>query len=352
MTDHSLLERQQDLDITKVNSGTNVNRESSSYCLHICDEHVVIDRLLTLFLSFCLSLCLSTSLCFVVQHLESLKTRLGFARFKLRNGWENNTLLDVESLWKERQRQMIDALPTPRFTQRDILDNRTLHPHYHYRPSINGLSTTTPPFISKKRSQHERRHSYQQEQKKKAKLTRSFSTPTTSDSSFLQPKEQYTSPSSSSPLSSSALPPSPYSGYHYDNSKDGLSDSEEYHHQHHHHYHHHHHHINATTPDYKRLITHTPPSPPADKDTLHHSATAPTHLITPPRGIRSSLDYLSYAIAMTENQPIGGGVHLGFENKGDLQPLGFRVPILAADYKLFLGNATDRTIRTEPTCVS
>ncbi|KAI8079878.1 uncharacterized protein BX664DRAFT_249982, partial [Halteromyces radiatus] len=59
------------------------------------------------------------------QHLESLKTRLGFAKFKLRNGWEKNTLLDVESFWKERQRQMIDALPTPRFTQRDILDNRT-----------------------------------------------------------------------------------------------------------------------------------------------------------------------------------------------------------------------------------
>ncbi|KAI8069952.1 hypothetical protein BC940DRAFT_296557 [Gongronella butleri] len=116
----------------------------------------------------------------VDQHVASLKARLGFARFKLRNGWENNTLLDVETFWKERQRQMVDALPTPRFTQRDILDNRTLHPHYHYQSPV---ASNKP--LHMQLARHQRRHSHQQQQqkRKRAKLTRSHSSPITSPTS-------------------------------------------------------------------------------------------------------------------------------------------------------------------------
>ncbi|KAI7862640.1 hypothetical protein BDF14DRAFT_1705444, partial [Spinellus fusiger] len=56
--------------------------------------------------------------------LDILKTRLDFARFKLTNGWEKSTLLDIECLWKQRQKRMADALPTPRMTQRNIIDKR------------------------------------------------------------------------------------------------------------------------------------------------------------------------------------------------------------------------------------
>ncbi|KAI9030007.1 hypothetical protein CLU79DRAFT_677874, partial [Phycomyces nitens] len=57
-------------------------------------------------------------------HLEILKTRLGFARFKLKNGWEKNGLQDVEGMWKERQKKIVDQIPTPRMTQRDIIEKR------------------------------------------------------------------------------------------------------------------------------------------------------------------------------------------------------------------------------------
>jgi hypothetical protein len=76
---------------------------------------------------------------------------LGFARFKLRNGWENNTLFDVEYLWKERQRRMVDALPMPRFTQRDILDQwsrqremKTKKQRIKLTRSLSANTTTAP----------------------------------------------------------------------------------------------------------------------------------------------------------------------------------------------------------------
>ncbi|KAI8384652.1 uncharacterized protein BYT42DRAFT_612337 [Radiomyces spectabilis] len=64
----------------------------------------------------------------ISKHVECLKTRLNFARFKVRNGWEKNTLFDVESLWKQRRRQLINDIPTPRFTQQDIIDKRAYFP--------------------------------------------------------------------------------------------------------------------------------------------------------------------------------------------------------------------------------
>ncbi|CAO3698515.1 unnamed protein product [Rhizopus stolonifer] len=59
------------------------------------------------------------------KHIESLRTRLGFAKFKLHNGWESNTLCDVECLWKQKQKKLIRDIPVPRFTQQNIIDKRT-----------------------------------------------------------------------------------------------------------------------------------------------------------------------------------------------------------------------------------
>ncbi|KAG2220943.1 hypothetical protein INT45_010696 [Circinella minor] len=70
----------------------------------------------------------STSPIDVSQHLTSLKTRLDFACFKLHHGWQSNTLIDVELMWKRKQRQMYSEIPTPRVTQQDILDKRTQVP--------------------------------------------------------------------------------------------------------------------------------------------------------------------------------------------------------------------------------
>ena len=60
--------------------------------------------------------------------MTSLKTRLDFACFKLHHGWQSNTLIDVELMWKRKQRQMYSEIPTPRVTQQDILDKRTQVP--------------------------------------------------------------------------------------------------------------------------------------------------------------------------------------------------------------------------------
>ncbi|OAC98918.1 hypothetical protein MUCCIDRAFT_157347, partial [Mucor lusitanicus CBS 277.49] len=64
----------------------------------------------------------------VSQHLRSLRARLGFARFKLNQGWEKSTIFDVEQLWRQKQRKNINDLPRPRFTQREIIDKRMYIP--------------------------------------------------------------------------------------------------------------------------------------------------------------------------------------------------------------------------------
>ncbi|KAI8638020.1 hypothetical protein BD408DRAFT_447172 [Parasitella parasitica] len=64
----------------------------------------------------------------VSQHLRSLKARLGFARFKLNQGWEKSTIFDVEQLWRQKQKRNIHNLPRPRFTQREIIDKRMYIP--------------------------------------------------------------------------------------------------------------------------------------------------------------------------------------------------------------------------------
>ncbi|GAA5803264.1 hypothetical protein EDC94DRAFT_606806 [Helicostylum pulchrum] len=148
----------------------------------------------------------------VSKHLKSLQVRLNFARFKLNEGWETSTLLDVEQLWKQKQKKSIREIPKPRFTQRDIIDKRV--------------------FIPSPGAKHAK--------VKKAKLVRTYSNPIT-------------------------------------NSKPAL-------------YFHH----------YK----HAPKQQQESTDSSSSDCENPTRYIAQPSPpLRNSLDYLSYAIAMTENDP-------------------------------------------------
>lgn len=67
-----------------------------------------------------------------------MRTRLSFAQFKLNNGWENSSIFDVEGFWKKKQIKSINKIPTPRFTQQDIIDKR-LH---HVKKRSKSLSST------------------------------------------------------------------------------------------------------------------------------------------------------------------------------------------------------------------
>ncbi|RCH85748.1 hypothetical protein CU097_004167 [Rhizopus azygosporus] len=81
------------------------------------------------------------------RHIESLRARLGFAKFKLNNGWENNTLLDVECLWKQKQKQLIKDIPIPRFTQQHIIDkciHNNHHPSQYKRSRLLNRSLSSP----------------------------------------------------------------------------------------------------------------------------------------------------------------------------------------------------------------
>ncbi|KAI7890781.1 uncharacterized protein EV154DRAFT_465036 [Mucor mucedo] len=153
----------------------------------------------------------------VSKHVKSLQARLGLARFKMTQGWETSTLMDVEQMWKEKQQKMMKSFPTPRFTQRDIIDKRV------YIPSPGA------------------RHA----KAKKTKLVRTYSNP-------IQQQQQ----------SKPALHLHPQKEhYHPMDSSSSSSEGEQ-----------------AVR---RRSIT------------LH----SPPH-------VRNSLDYLSYAIAMTENEPV------------------------------------------------
>lgn len=168
----------------------------------------------------------------------------------MREGWESSTLLDVEQLWKQKQQQSIKKIPKPRFTQRDIIDKRS------YIPSPGA------------------RHA----KAKKAKLVKTYSDPlmdSSSRSSTLhfhhynhgkkrQPKKHNSGILSLVDGNSSSTPPSPsYSSCsegeheqrHEERKNDGSSSSQQ-----------------------KEYID----------------------LKEPP--VRNSLDYLSYAIAMTERE--------------------------------------------------
>lgn len=46
----------------------------------------------------------------------------------MNQGWENSTIFDVEQLWRQKQQNMMNNLPRPRFTQQDIIDKRVYVP--------------------------------------------------------------------------------------------------------------------------------------------------------------------------------------------------------------------------------
>ncbi|KAI8071152.1 uncharacterized protein B0P05DRAFT_639115 [Gilbertella persicaria] len=145
----------------------------------------------------------------VSQLLVSLQARLGFAQFKMKQGWETSTLLDVEQLWKQKQQKLISELPKPRFTQRDIIDKKI--------------------FMPSPGAKH---------QAKKARLVRTYSFPT----------------EKKKPIRQQQQPPPPQS------------------------------------PDTSSLSS------------LIEEEEEVFHCPSPPLRLRNSLDYLSYAIAMTEQQ--------------------------------------------------
>ncbi|CAO3655147.1 unnamed protein product [Mucor hiemalis] len=176
----------------------------------------------------------------VTKHIISLQARLGFARFKMRQGWESSTLLDVEQLWKQKQQQSIRKLPKPRFTQRDIIDKRS------YIPSPGA------------------RHA----KAKKAKLVRTYSNPLMDSSR------------------------STLHFHHYNHGKKRQQKKDD-----------------------SLIIDDTSSSPPSPSYSSYSDGDHEQHVVTrnnnrqqneyidlkePP--VRNSLDYLSYAIAMTERE--------------------------------------------------
>ncbi|KAK4516172.1 uncharacterized protein ATC70_011139 [Mucor velutinosus] len=190
----------------------------------------------------------------ILKHLESLRTRLGFARFKLRNGWEKNSLGDVECFWKQRQRQLIKEIPIPRFTQQDIIDKRS------YIPASGARYTK-----SKKLKYESRAQSQQKKHQDQHATARSSCQDTiffASQQQQLKEQQQQT-----------------YFFHHYD--KDAWND--------------------------KKSIPY-PPEPASLPTTniRNHSISSfdasfvPDNLNGEPSNVKNSLDYLSYAIAMTE----------------------------------------------------
>lgn len=138
----------------------------------------------------------------------------------MKQGWETSTLLDVEQLWKQKQERLINEIPKPRFTQRDIIDKRA------YIPSAGA------------------RHA----KAKKAKLTRTYSNPTPQHQQSIEHKPTL--------------------------------------------YFHHYNHEQKQHCEYPVIDS---PSSSDNENTTHNKF---EKYQSPP--VRNSLDYLSYAIAMTE----------------------------------------------------
>ncbi|ORZ01238.1 hypothetical protein BCR43DRAFT_486605 [Syncephalastrum racemosum] len=85
------------------------------------------------------------------RHIRTLKARLGLASFKLQNGWEKNTLIDIELLWKREQRRSLETIPTPRFTQQDILEMCDRRARHKAASSRNLLPPGTRPPLGRPR---------------------------------------------------------------------------------------------------------------------------------------------------------------------------------------------------------
>lgn len=186
--------------------------------------------------------------------MESLRTRLGFARFKLRNGWEKNSLGDVECFWKQRQRRLIKEIPIPRFTQQDIIDKRS------YIPASGAR------YAKSKKSKYQSRGQPQYKKRQEQHPTARNSCHDTVSFASQQQQQQHQQQQT-------------YFFHHYD--KDVWND--------------------------KRSSVYSPESSPLPATNIrNHSISSfdasfvPNDLNGEPSNVENSLDYLSYAIAMTE----------------------------------------------------
>lgn len=72
----------------------------------------------------------------------------------MNNGWTNNTLADIEVLWKKRQRELYAEIPKPRFTQRDILERRGHNTSFKSKKARLTRTLSTPSTSTRKSSDH------------------------------------------------------------------------------------------------------------------------------------------------------------------------------------------------------
>jgi hypothetical protein len=172
----------------------------------------------------------------------------------MNQGWEKSTLLDVEHLWKQKQQKCIKELPKPRFTQRDVIDKRI------YIPSPGA----------------------RQAKAKKARLVRTYSNPSKWPS---ESKETMTMNSNikkhKNPLYFYHYNQATASQHSKDNSEDDMTDNE------------HHQHRSPSTVTLSSCIE------DEDEDEDEGDYDKVTESLGHPH-VRNSLDFLSYAIAMTE----------------------------------------------------
>ncbi|KAI8150036.1 hypothetical protein BJV82DRAFT_585544 [Fennellomyces sp. T-0311] len=184
----------------------------------------------------------------ISRHVASLKTRLDFACFKLHHGWESSTLLDVEMMWKKKQRQMYSEIPTPRVTQQDILDKRSQVPSARATNAKRARLTRTLSAPSPPPAHHtykKRKYSQQSERRQTDRRRGLVSQPTEVRPRQIQPRLQR----------------DPYRFYHPPTDEDRRKEKQQY----------------------------------LEEDELEEEDVQP----------KSSLEHLSYAIAMTEGRQLG-----------------------------------------------
>ncbi|CAO3634736.1 unnamed protein product [Mucor hiemalis] len=231
----------------------------------------------------------------MLKHVESLRTRLGFARFKLNNGWENNTLVDVECFWKQKQKQSMRNIPIPRFTQQDIIDkrsyiqasgakhakarryrllNRSLSASSTQDNKRDFISSTTTPSLSSAPSSFINTTNTKLITKKARRKSHPISST----------QQRYNSSGSSSSSSNSSI----CSNDDEDNTTT-IQQQQQQQQPQKYHFHHYDNHKSTPTPIGNHSVS------------SFDASCVPNDLNGEPSIVKNSLDYLSYAIAMTEN---------------------------------------------------
>ncbi|KAG2210933.1 hypothetical protein INT47_000090, partial [Mucor saturninus] len=204
----------------------------------------------------------------VLKHVESLRTRLGFAKFKLSNGWEKNSLGDVECFWKQKQRDSFQGLPTPRFTQQDIIDKRS----YIQASGAKYAKTRRYRLLNRSLSNPSQKQDMLNFicSSKSIKKARRKSHPPSTQHYEDEDDDVDDDNSSSSSITSSPKQQQPPQQYYF-------------------------HHYN------KEVWNNKQPIKPTNHSVSSFDASCvPTDLNGEPSVVKNSLDYLSYAIAMTE----------------------------------------------------